>query len=130
MRGIIVALHRSAQELLPLYLIGSGLPTVRTLVGKSKTYAERMFVYESIGALDEDASWAAIVKPFEDNGIAVENAAFAEIFKASAGYPNPTYTFVYSHPYPLLVECQRTMVPCITRLSNAPIRGIVYNYPK
>ncbi len=87
MRGIIVALHRSAQELLPLYLIGSGLPTVRTLVGKSKTYAERMFVYESIGALDEDASWAAIVKPFEDNGIAVENAAFAEMFKASAGYP-------------------------------------------
>lgn len=87
MRGIIVALHRSAQELLPLYLIGSGLPTVRTLVGKSKTYAERMFVYEPIGALDEDASWAAIVKPFEDNGIAVENAAFAEIFKASAGYP-------------------------------------------
>ena len=87
MRGIIVALHRSAQELLPLYLIGSGLPTVRTLVGKSKTYAERMFVYEPIGALDEDASWAAIVKPFEDNGIAVENAAFAEMFKASAGYP-------------------------------------------
>ena len=36
MRGIIVALHRSAQELLPLYLIGSGLPTIRTLIGKAK----------------------------------------------------------------------------------------------
>ena len=87
MRGIIVALHRSAQELLPLYLIGSGLPTIRTLIGKSKTYAERMFVYETIGALDEDASWAAIVKPFEDNGVSVEDAAFVEMFKASAGYP-------------------------------------------
>ena len=87
MRGIIVALHRSAQELLPLYLIGSGLPTIRTLVGKSKTYAERMFVYEEIGALDEDASWAAVVKPFEDNGVSVDNAAFVEMFKASAGYP-------------------------------------------
>ena len=87
MRGIIVALHRSAQELLPLYLIGSGLPTIRTLIGKSKTYAERMFVYEVIGALDEDASWAAIVKPFEDNGVSVENDAFVEMYKASAGYP-------------------------------------------
>lgn len=87
MRGIIVALHRSAQELLPLYLIGAGLPTIRTLVGKSKTYAERMFVYETIGALDEDASWAALVKPFEDNGVSVEDAAFSEMFKASAGYP-------------------------------------------
>jgi len=87
MRGVVVALHRSAQELLPLYLIGSGLPTIRTLIGKSKTYAERMFVYETIGALDEDASWAAIVKPFEDNGVSVEDAAFSEMFKASAGYP-------------------------------------------
>ena len=87
MRGIIVALHRSAQELLPLYLIGSGLPTIRSLIGKSKTYAERMFVYEEIGALDEDSSWAALVKPFEDNGVSVENAAFVEMYKASAGYP-------------------------------------------
>lgn len=87
MRGIIVALHRSAQEMLPIYLIGSGLPTVRGLVGKSKTYAERMFVYEEIGALDEDASWAAIVKPFEENGVSVESQAFDEIFKTSAGYP-------------------------------------------
>lgn len=87
MRGIIVALHRSAQELLPLYMIGSGLPTIRTLVGKSKPYVERMFVYETIGALDEDASWAALVKPFEDNGVSVEDAAFSEVFKASAGYP-------------------------------------------
>ena len=87
MRGIIVALHRSAQELLPLYLIGSGLPTIRTLIGKSKTYAERMFVYEEIGALDEDSSWAALVKPFEDNGVSVEDAAFVEMYKASAGYP-------------------------------------------
>ena len=87
MRGIIVALHRSAQELLPLYLIGSGLPTIRSLIGKSKTYAERMFVYEEIGALDEDASWAAIVKPFEDNGVSVEDSAFVEMYKASAGYP-------------------------------------------
>ena len=46
-----------------------------------------MFVYETIGALDEDASWAAIVKPFEDNGVSVEDKAFVEMFKASAGYP-------------------------------------------
>ena len=37
MRGIIVALHLAAQESLPLYLVGSGLPSIRALVGKSKT---------------------------------------------------------------------------------------------
>ena len=87
MRGIVVALHRSAQELLPIYLIGSGLPTIRSLIGRSKTYAERMFVYEEIGALDEDASRAAVVKPFKDNGVAVESSAFEEMFRLSHGYP-------------------------------------------
>ena len=27
--------------------------------------------------------------------------------------PNPTYTFVYSHPSPILVECRRKMVQVI-----------------
>lgn len=87
MKGLVVALHQAAQEMLPLYLIGSGLPTIRGLIGKCKTYAEHMFVYEEIGALGEDASWAAIVKPFEDSGVSVDNAAFAEIFRVSSGYP-------------------------------------------
>lgn len=85
--GIIVSLHHAAQELLPLYLIGSGLPTVRGLVAKSKTYAERMFGYEEIGALDERASADAIRKPLRTMGVDIEDRALNAIFRLSGGYP-------------------------------------------
>ena len=85
--GIIVSLHHAAQELLPLYLIGSGLPTVRGLVAKSKTYAERMFGYEEIGALDERASADAIRKPLKAMDVDIEDRALDAIFRLSGGYP-------------------------------------------
>lgn len=85
--GIIVSLHHAAQELLPLYLIGSGLPTVRGLVARSKTYAERMFNYEEIGALDESASADAIRKPMREMNVDIEDKALSAIFKMSGGYP-------------------------------------------
>lgn len=85
--GIIVSLHHAAQELLPLYLIGSGLPTLRGLVAKSKTYAERMFGYEEVGALDVQASADAIRKPLEKMGVEIEDKALKAIYKLSGGYP-------------------------------------------
>lgn len=87
MRGIIVALHRSAQESLPLYLVGSGLPSIRGLIGKSKTYAERMFNYAEIGALTESDVDAAITIPMNANGLNIEIAAVKEIFRETQGYP-------------------------------------------
>lgn len=87
MRGIIVALHRSAQELLPLYLVGSGLPSIRGLIGKSKTYAERMFNYAEVGALSESDVDAAITIPMNANGLDIELAAIKEIAHATQGYP-------------------------------------------
>ena len=85
--GIIVSLHRAAQELLPLYLIGSGLPTLRSVVAKSKTYAERMFVYEEIGALDASAAADAIRKPMRAMGVEIADRALKDIFRLSGGYP-------------------------------------------
>jgi len=85
--GIIVALHHAAQDMLPLYLIGSGLPTVRALIGKSKTYAERMFVYEPIGPLAKEDSFDAIRKPLLEAGVNIDNAALEEMHAASQGYP-------------------------------------------
>lgn len=85
--GIVVSLHQAAQELLPLYLIGSGLPTVRGMVAKSKTYAERMFNYEEIGALDASASADAIRKPMKAMNVDIEDKALSAIFKMSGGYP-------------------------------------------
>ena len=102
MRGIIVALHHAAQDGLPLYLVGSGLPSIRALVGKSKTYAERMFNYREIGALSEQDVAAAISNPFKDAGVVVAAAAIEKIFAYSGGYPY----FLQEYGYQLWLETE------------------------
>ena len=87
MRGVIVALHLAAQESLPFYLVGSGLPSIRALVGKSKTYAERMFNYSDIGALCESDVDLAITVPLNANGIDIAPPAISEVFRMTRGYP-------------------------------------------
>jgi len=86
-RGIIVALHHAAQEMLPLYLVGSGLPSIRSVIGKSKTYAERMFNYLEIGALDFTATRDAIVRPLSAEGISIDPSALKSLFEQTGGYP-------------------------------------------
>lgn len=108
MRGIIVALHHAAQDSLPIYLVGSGLPSIRSLVGKSKTYAERMFNYSEIGALSEADAEAAVANPMNDNGVRMEAAAVAEVFRITRGYPY----FLQEYGYQLW---QAVDVPQITR---------------
>lgn len=100
MRGIIVALHHAAQDGLPLYLVGSGLPSIRALVGKSKTYAERMFNYRDVGALSEQDVSDAISKPFKDVGVDVTANAIEKIFTYSGGYPY----FLQEYGYQLWLE--------------------------
>lgn len=105
-RGIIVALHRSAQEVLPLYLVGSGLPSIRGLIGKSKTYAERMFRYEEIGALLEHDSDAAITIPLNANGIDMDASAISAVYEYTKGYPY----FLQEFGYEIWMETTRSTV--------------------
>lgn len=50
--ALIVALHRISQESLPVLLVGAGLPQVARLAGEAKSYAERLFQFPAVGALD------------------------------------------------------------------------------
>lgn len=102
MRGIIVALHHAAQDGLPLYLVGSGLPSIRALVGKSKTYAERMFNYREIGALSEEEAGMALSLPFGASGVNVTAAAIEKVFAFSGGYPY----FLQEYGYQLWLEAE------------------------
>jgi len=106
MRGVIVALHLAAQESLPLYLVGSGLPSIRALVGKSKTYAERMFNYSEIGALDERDVDMAITVPLNNNGLYIEPEAVSEVFKETRGYPY----FLQEYGYQLWNAAERSPI--------------------
>lgn len=118
MRGIIVALHFAAQESLPLYLVGSGLPSIRALVGKSKTYAERMFNYSDIGALDAGDVDLAITVPLNNNGLDIESDAIFEVFRETRGYPYFLQEYGYqlwnaAGSSPITLEDVRRIASCV-----------------
>ncbi len=120
MRGIIVALHFAAQESLPLYLVGSGLPSIRALVGKSKTYAERMFNYAEIGALEEADVDAAITIPLNNNGLDIDPDAISEVFAMTRGYPYFLQEYGYqmwnaAQKSPITLEDVRRIAPLVQR---------------
>lgn len=45
LQALLSALHRCAQDRLPLLIIGAGLPRLRARVGYAKPYAERLFEF-------------------------------------------------------------------------------------
>lgn len=84
---LISALHRCAQGNLPITLIGAGLPQLRGRMGKAKSYAERLFEFPKVGALDETAAAEAIVKPAQEEQVEFNADAVAEITRQTQGYP-------------------------------------------
>ncbi len=84
---LIAALHRCAQDRLPLTLVGAGLPQLRMLAGNAKSYAERLFDFIEIGALNEDEAKLAILKPARDEHADFTTDAVDLIVTETRGYP-------------------------------------------
>ena len=85
--ALLSALHRMAQRRLPVILIGAGLPQVRGLVGRAKSYAERMFEFQTIDALTDEDARRAIAKPALDEGVEIQTDALDNIVARTRGYP-------------------------------------------
>lgn len=85
--ALIYALHKCAQEALPVLLIGAGLPQLRALAAEAKSYTERMFLYTTIDALDEPSSNAALRLPAQKHDVDYEPQALSYIFRHTQGYP-------------------------------------------
>lgn len=85
--SLIMALHKCAQYQVPISLIGAGLPQVVGQAGRAKSYAERLFEYPEIGALNKASAIAAIEKPALKEGVSYEPKALEEIFAKTQGYP-------------------------------------------
>ncbi len=85
--ALIVSMHRMSQEGLPVLFIGAGLPQVAKLAGDAKSYAERLFAYPEVGALDPEAAALAVAKPIEDEGATIDPAALELIVGRTLGYP-------------------------------------------
>jgi hypothetical protein len=85
--ALISALHRCSQQRLPLCVVGAGLPQLRGRAGNAKSYAERLFDYPEIGALQKAAAQQALVKPAAALGVKYEPAAVEHIIANTRGYP-------------------------------------------
>lgn len=84
--ALIVALHAASQNQLPVTLVGAGLPQLLGQMGRAKSYAERLFTFESIGPLSREAAEAALRNPVEQEGERIDAAAIDAIFAATEGY--------------------------------------------
>lgn len=85
--ALIMAMHKMQQRQLPLVLISAGLPILPGLAGDSKSYAERLFSFPDVGPLTEPEASKALKDPVEAAGENIEDAALAEIFRLTQGYP-------------------------------------------
>jgi len=85
--ALIVSIHHMSQEGLPVLLVGAGLPQVARLAGEAKSYAERLFLYPAVDALDQVSAVQAVQKPIADEEASIELAALGNIVDRTRGYP-------------------------------------------
>ena len=88
--SLLVAAVNSLQEAgLPLALVVCGLPTLRANLQRARTYSERMFRGEVIGALEGSPGPArdAFVLPLDSTGISVDEALVRRVLEEVEGYP-------------------------------------------
>lgn len=85
--AVIVAQHRMAQRNLPVLVFAAGLPQIAKLSGDAKSYAERLFVFPSIGALTRPSAIDAIRKPLRDEDAEIDDDALDHLLERTGGYP-------------------------------------------
>ncbi len=85
--AIMIALHRVSQKQLPLLLFGAGLPQLAALAGEAKSYAERLFFFNEIGRLSNEAGRTAIMEPLRQENVAITDDAVEAILAETNCYP-------------------------------------------
>lgn len=85
--ALIMGMHKVSQRQLPLVLIGAGLPQLVGNMGRSKSYAERLFDFPPVGPLSERDAGTAVAEPIAKEGERIARAAVIEIVRQSHGYP-------------------------------------------
>jgi hypothetical protein len=85
--ALIMSMHKMQQQQLPVILLGAGLPILPGLAGDSKSYAERLFNFPNVGALSSDDAARALRDPAMAAEVLFEDAALAEVFRLTQGYP-------------------------------------------
>lgn len=87
LEALLATQHLAQQREWPFYVIGAGLPSLPSILSASRSYAERLFTYRTIGALGEQDAAAALTRPAERLGAEYDDDARGLLLDASGGYP-------------------------------------------
>jgi hypothetical protein len=87
LEALVMGLHRAAQLQLPITVAGAGLPSLATLTGEAKSYAERMFTFPIVGSLPPDEAREALTVPAADEDVHWDENALEEVLRVTGGYP-------------------------------------------
>lgn len=85
--ALITSVHKIGQRQLPLIVFGAGLPQLAGLAGDAKSYAERLFDYPPVGALDIEPAMSAVREPVRDEGADITQEALLSIAEKTQGHP-------------------------------------------
>lgn len=126
--ALITAMHRCAQRKAPVLLVGAGLPQLRGRMGAAKSYAERLFDFPVVDALNTAAAKQAIAKPAAAQGVKIADEAVTEIVRQTRGYPyflqewgKATWDAAGSSPV-LVKDVKRASVSAIAALDESFFR--------
>jgi hypothetical protein len=68
-------------------MVGAGLPQIAELEGDAKSYAERLFVFPSIGHLGDDDARRALAEPAAEEGARWTSDALSRALQVTGSYP-------------------------------------------
>ncbi|MDT0202321.1 ATP-binding protein [Nocardioides sp. AE5] len=85
--ALCAACHEISQSGLPVIVVGAGLPHLPAVLSASKSYSERLFRYQRIDRLSREAADRALAAPAEDEDAAWTDAALAQMYAVTGGYP-------------------------------------------
>ena len=85
--ALLAVAHRAGQREWPFFIIGAGLPNLPAVLADSRSYAERQFLYSTIGPLSAVAAATALKDPIRRFGGDITNEALDILVTASGGYP-------------------------------------------
>lgn len=79
--------HAANQRRDRLVVALAGLPSLPRKLAEAKSYAERLFSYQTVDALKRDDAIAALASPAEGEGAAWQVDAIDLVIEAAGGYP-------------------------------------------
>ncbi|MBP3043182.1 ATP-binding protein [Arthrobacter jiangjiafuii] len=85
--ALLGAQHQAGQRDWPFYLVAAGLPNLPATLNQSQRYAEGLFTYRRVGALDREDAGTALAAPARELGVSYEPEALDLLLNAAGGYP-------------------------------------------